>query len=250
MGWTIAVVALAVPIALYFWPDPDGHELETQTVARPTPEPTIRFPVASEEQAARLLPALADSDAVFGDELIALFGKRIGTLVNLDSIIHRVVATVDNLPRDQVSQRVLPLKPVKGRPVVTTTSEGFALNAKNATRYTPYLRLLETVPSQALVGLYLRFYPLFQQQYENLGYPDSYFNDRVVQVIDHLLATPEVEEPVRLIQPSVLYEFEDVYLEGLSAGQKLLLRVGPANRLSLKLKLREIREALTSNAAQ
>ena len=110
------------------------------------------------------------------------------------------------------------------------------------------MRLAEALPTEPLVALYTRFYPLFQEQYENLGYPDKYFNDRVVEVVDHLLATPEVQEPVRLVQPGVLYQFADPKLENLSAGQKIFLRMGQANAAKLKSKLREIRRALVSMA--
>jgi len=90
----------------------------------------------------------------------------------------------------------------------------------------------------------MQVYPLLQQDYEQLGYPGRYFNDRVVQVIDHLLNTPEVQAPVLLIQPKVLYEFADPKLEELSAGQKILVRIGHENAVKVKAKLREIRSAL------
>jgi Protein of unknown function (DUF3014) len=167
---------------------------------------------------------------------------------NLHNIIHRFVASVDNLPRDHVSPRLMPVKPLPGLLVTTGTGESLALSPLNATRYKPYVQLAEAVPTQALVLVYRRFYPLFQKQYENLGYPEKYFNDRVVEVIDHLLEAPDLQRPVRLSQPSVLYEFADPKLEGLSAGQKILLRIGRENALKMKAKLREIREALVSPA--
>lgn len=40
------------------------------------------------------------------------------------------------------------------------------------------------------MALYVQLYPLFQQANVELGYPKSHFNDRVVTVIDHLLAAP------------------------------------------------------------
>jgi hypothetical protein len=46
----------------------------------------------------------------------------------------------------------------------------------------------------------------------------------------------------------VLYEFADPKLERLSAGQKILLRMGRENALKMKAKLREIRETLVSPA--
>jgi hypothetical protein len=68
-----------------------------------------------------------------------------------------------------------------------------------------------------------------------------YFNDRLVQVIDNLLETPEVKAPIKLVQPKVFYEYADPSLESRSAGQKLLLRMGPANAEIIKGKLRELR---------
>jgi hypothetical protein len=60
------------------------------------------------------------------------------------------------------------------------------------------------------------------------------------------LATPEIEEPARLVQPRVLYEFADPRLDNLPAGQEILLRMGRTNQLKLKPKLRAIRDRLVS----
>jgi hypothetical protein len=75
----------------------------------------------------------------------------------------------------------------------------------------------------------------------DLGYPNGYFNDRLVEVIDNLLAAPDVKGPVKLVVPHVLYEYADPDLQQRSAGQKLLIRMGPANAAKVKAKLREIR---------
>ena len=66
---------------------------------------------------------------------------------------------------------------------------------------------------QQLRNVYFRFYPLFQQSYQNLGYPNGYFNDRLVQVIDMLLATPQPTGPIELVRPNVMYTFADPTLE-------------------------------------
>ena len=98
-----------------------------------------------------------------------------------------------------------------------------------------------------LGALYIRYYPLFQEAYEDLGYPGQYFNDRLVQVIDHLLQTPEVRGPIQLKQGRVFYEYADPALEARSAGQKLLLRMGAANEALVKQKLRELRVVVTTS---
>jgi hypothetical protein len=118
---------------------------------------------------------------------------------------------------------------------------------------------IEEVPLQKVViwGFVLilvvalqHFYPLFQQAYQELGYPKGHFNDRLVDVIDHLLAAPEVTAPVKLVRPKVFYLFADPALEARSAGQKILMRVGSENAALIKAKLRDIRGELTRQVSK
>jgi hypothetical protein len=106
--------------------------------------------------------------------------------------------------------------------------------------------ILDKVDMQRLVAVYLHFYPLFQKAYQDLGYPNGYFNDRLVQVIDGLLDTPQVSGPIQLSRPNVMYVFADPALEARPAGQKILIRMGPENASAVKSKLLELRAAITS----
>ena len=139
-----------------------------------------------------------------------------------------------------------PLAPTPGELGVTVTGETYALNPANAARYAPLMKVVQATDAQAVAAIYLRFYPLFQQAYEGLGYPSQYFNDRLVEVIDHLLATPELTGPIELARPSVMYVYTDPALEALSAGQKTLLRMGPQNVIVIKAKLRELQTAVAA----
>jgi hypothetical protein len=162
-----------------------------------------------------------------------------------NDLARRIVATVDNLPRKQVAMRLIPMKPPGGGFVTKSQDGAVYLSPENYARYAPYVRLLESADPKKLVAVYVRLYPLFQQAYQELGYPQGYFNDRLVEVIDHLLATPDVEGPIRLVQPKVLYQFEDPKLEALSAGQKSLIRMGSENAAKVKSALTGIRQAVT-----
>ena len=134
--------------------------------------------------------------------------------------------------------------------LLTSGGEGsVAIAPENAARYAPYVGLVEAIDAKKAVALYVHLYPLFQQAYVDLGYPNGYFNDRLVQVIDNLLATPDVQGPIRLVVPHVLYQYEDPELEGRSSGQKLLLRMGSANAGKVKAKLRELRAAIVHSPA-
>jgi len=158
--------------------------------------------------------------------------------------VRRFVATIDNLPRKTASARLMPTKPVPGIFVVTGNEKGIEPGAENALRYRPYVLAMEGVEAKRLVATYVRLYPLFQTAYQELGYPQGYFNDRLVQAIDDLLAAPDIAAP-RLAQPKVLYEFADADLEERSAGQKMMLRMGSGNAARVKDKLRAIRRELT-----
>jgi hypothetical protein len=54
-----------------------------------------------------------------------------------------------------------------------------------------------------------------------------------------------VKGSVPSTQPWLRYEFADPTLQSLSSGQKILLRVGPTHRQTLKAKLAELRALLT-----
>jgi Protein of unknown function (DUF3014) len=241
----LLIAAVLVPAAFYLWRELDTDQRQPAPAPAITPEPSIRYPIEGLGAAADSLPPLSESDDAVHRAVAALLGGFERLVISQD-ILRRVVATIDNLSRDHVSAQLVPVKPVGGLTLTTQTDAGVAIARENAARYRPYVRIAQAVPTDKLVALYTRFYPLLQQQYEALGYPDGYFNDRLVQVIDHLLATPDVREPLVLVQPRVLYEFADPTLQNLSAGQKILLRMGAENRQEAKAKLREFRQAITA----
>jgi hypothetical protein len=200
---------------------------------------------ASLQAAGTTLPALDASDKTIHDELVALIGKTaVQQLLQPQEIVRRIVVTIDNLPRSKAAERLLPLKKANGALLTEGAPGSLTIAAQNAKRYAPYVYLADLTDATKLVDLYAHYYPLFQRAYQDLGYPDGYFNDRLILVIDHLLETPDVTAPLALSQPHVLYEFADPALQARSAGQKVLLRIGSANAGRIKAKLREIRAAL------
>jgi len=48
------------------------------------------------------------------------------------------------------------------------------------------------------------------------------------------------------VRPHVLYEYADPELEALSAGQKLLIRIGPAHRAVVRDFLEDLRDRITA----
>ena len=260
MKWTvttgIAAAIGAATIAGFFYLTRTPPAPETTTTvpaataqAEPKPpQPAILYPVPQAETAQ--LPPLENSDDTLRDALVDYFGRQsVQQLFGLDNIVRHMVVTIDNLPRETVATRLLPTKPVRGAFLVNKTGSEPTVATANAARYLPYVELARRTDAAQLVKTYASFYPLFQAAYVELGYPNGYFNDRLVEVIDHLLAAPEVDGPVRLTQPHILYKFADPKLEKASAGHKILLRMGSQNASVVKAKLREVRAGLVSVAA-
>jgi hypothetical protein len=187
------------------------------------------------------LPALPQSDPSVQDLLVDLLGKpAVLSLLQTDGFVRRLVATVDNLSRPHATSKLWPVNPTTGR---FTVADG-SIAPANAARYETFVKLVDGIDPARAAALYRRMYPLLQQAYEELGYPNRRFHGRLLAVIDHLLATPqrpaplavtltEVKGPIASERPWVRYEFVDPQLQALSSGQKIMLRVGDAHRRRL-----------------
>ena len=218
----------------------------------------IRYPIDVAEPAAASPAASAvKAPSTLGDALAEVLGERaVLQWLNVDGFAHRVAVTVDNLARPHAPARFWPVHPTPGRFATEPRGDVEAIAGANSKRYAAFVAWVETLNSAQVAALYRRLYPQFQRAYENLGYPGRYFNDRVIAVIDHLIESPRVAEPIEVrlanvkgpIQPTrpwVMVEFADPELEERSSGQKLMLRIGADNARRLKTKLTELRTALT-----
>ena len=215
------------------------------------PKPALVVAIAATHRMLQLptdsgsLPTLAHSDKRFGRAVTSLIGRGAFERwwIPQDLIVH-IVATVDNLGRAQVPEHAWPVQLPSGRLLVEARASEIVLAQANASRYEPYMTMVKLVNPQAVVAVYLHFYPLFQRAWRQLGYPVGQFNDRLVKVIGNLLAAPEPQAPLRLVQRHVLYQFVDPSLESASAGQKILMRIGLADERVVKAKLRALRAEL------
>lgn len=253
--WVISAILVAAGSAYFFWqqqnqtlptqPPPIAEQVEAPVPVLQASEPAVLYPLADKPIEAATLPELTESDNTFRQSLAGLLGKKWLDLFVDEGIIRKIVATVDNLPRKQVPASVLPVSPVTGTFRTSNKDGSLVIASSNATRYTRYARLARAVDADKLVEFYVRFYPLFQKAYQALGYPNAYFNDRLVVAIDDLLASPNPTPPVKLAQPKIMYEYADAELEARTAGQKIMMRMGAENADQIKAVLREIRQKIT-----
>lgn len=248
IGWTFrdALLPADEPVPAVEPAVPAEPQAATDTGPRyPLPE----SPSSSVPRGERVpLPPLDDSDAYFLLETGNAFHPAFEALLVREAVIDRLVATVDNLTRPTIADNI---RPVDRLPQAFGSDIDFegnvVLGPSSYLRYDAIVAQIYYADPDAVYDMYRRFYPLFQHAYERLGYPDAYFNDRLVEVIDHLLATPVPARPIVLVRPNVLYEFADPDLEALSSGQKLMLRMGPDNAATMKRVLEKFRARLAGN---
>ena len=245
-GLIVAVLCVAVALIYWFGIREEPAPPAPAPVTAP-PAPSVAAPAAPRtEPSGPPLPALADSDPELLVALSQLFGAGVEKFILRPGVVHRIVATIDNLPRAKVPLQVMPVKPVGGAFGTGRAGERLSIGPDNADRYARYMSLVAKLDTAQLVSIYRRYYPLFQQAYRELGYPKGEFNDRLVEAIDDLLEAPQPEPPVSLVAPRAMFDYADPDLQDASAGQKILIRLGPENEARVKTKLRQLRRALDS----
>ncbi len=256
----VGVVGLSIGAVIYrdqWWNDKPAPPAKPATSVQEKPvipaelaeraEPAVRYPLPAVD-ADQALPSLDSSDVPVQTSIADLMGLEAAKqFISPENLVRNLVVSIDNLPEQKVAERIRPLQRVPGTFAVGGSEDAPVLDPANYERYKPLVQTIQSLDTQRLVATYQRYYPLFQESYEGLGSGPKYFNDRVIEVIDHLLETPEVRDPIPLSRPLVQYEFADPKLESLSAGQKLLIRMGSENATAVRAKLREFRGAIAGS---
>jgi hypothetical protein len=257
LPWLLAIVLVIGLAAIFLWPRSEPPpppaqveetlvEEEQSEVFQPPPPP----PMAAEpEVAVDPLPPLDDSDDDVRQSAVDLAGPEpVATYLVPSGVVRKVVVTVDNLSRDRVAMRLRAVQDLPGRFVASGSEDAPVLDGANFVRYRAFAGIVESLDTEQVIAVYRRLYPLFQEAYRDLGYPDKTFHSRVIECIDDLLEAPEVRAGTRLVRPKVLYEYADPALESRSAGQKMMMRMGPDNAARIKAKLSEIRAELMAQS--
>src|ERR1044071_6172686 len=212
------LLALAVIAAMYyFWSKRDLPGLTPVASTPPATQPAAPAEEAKPEvpqaqapsaEPAKPLPSIEQSDAMMRDTVSGLVGRKaFEAMVYPSQLVRRIVATVDNLPRETAPRRVMPLEPVPGAFGASSEGEEFVLAPANSQRYGAYVHVLEALDAHALARRYVESYPLFQRAYAELGFPNARFHDRLLGAIDDLLDAPAPAGPVQLVRPKGLDQF-------------------------------------------
>jgi len=224
----------------------------------PAPAPTANLPVPAGESSApagagaAALPAppvdLQHSDAFMRGQAKNLSSNPgLTDWLKIDDIIRRLTAAAavvaeGKSPRDSLKF----LRPKKKFSVKKKGGQPF-MDPRSYSRYDLVGDVFQSLNAQAVAGLLKQLDPLFQAANNELGNPNPDFHATLLRAIQEVLRAPVVERDIPLREKVISYAFlptADMDLEGLSAAQKHLLRMGPKNTAKIQDKLKEIARAM------
>lgn len=260
----IVLVVAIVIVAYVLWqtvqeqaeaPAPEPVVVEEVVVEEPPlppapdipapPEPVVQEEVEEPAPPPPALPPLEDSDAMAREQLSAAgLGPELEKLQQQQNLVQQGTALVEGMSRGLVLRKLLPLDPPKGVFAVEKQGEQMFVDPAGYRRYDSYAEAIESLDTAALVDNFHTMRPLYEQAYGQLGLPPDDFDNAVIRVLDRILATPEIEDPIALTRKSVMYQYADPQLEQLTPLQKQLLRMGPENIRRIKEQAAALRAGL------
>jgi hypothetical protein len=172
-------------------------------------------------------------------------GAELAGYLMEEQVIRRFVVLVDNVSKGDLPQSNLVYKAIQGEMPVTSIDENlFVLDESGYARFNQVVDAIVAIDAGQAMALYRLFSPLFQQAYAELGYRDVNFDDTLRRAVRNILNTDEIEGPLQLVKPSVMYLYADTNIENLQDVQKQMLRLGPENAEKLKTKMRQFMQQL------
>ena len=195
----------------------------------------------------RKLPALDYSDDEVLDALSSLSPVLDWYIwLYTDEVVRKFVTAIDNLAAGKIANKSISIpKPAKAFKGTEVADKQF-VDPATYERYNAYADIFEALDNDDLVAVYSYYFPLLEEAYLELGYPeDRRFHGTMIQSIDMILSAPVINGEIELVpRTSVLYKYADPSLESLPEVHKQLLRMGPRNTMIIQTKLGALKQAL------
>lgn len=258
LGWAVRSLLLATDSALPPVPvQIPGTRAEAErppTVTTPATSTPTTGPVATvaTESAAPAaiealeppLPELAASDEEVRASLQDVLPAAMQPTLGADEILRRVSVMAASFARGKVLRDKLAIPGARGSFVTEQRGERIYLGVANFSRYDTLVDTVAALDVEALARWFRRYEPLLQQAWGELGDGEGDVRGAILQGLDVLIAAPDLQGDIELVQPSVFFRYADPAIEALPDSQKLMIRIGPGNREVVRRKAERLRDAL------
>jgi len=191
------------------------------------------------------IPPLDASDAVVRTLVRALSESPVvAAWLSTDGLIRNFTVVTANIADGATPAKHLKaLRPSSAFEIVERGGIPY-IDPRSYDRYAAIADAVGSIDPAGAARIYATLKPRIEEAHRELGFPDQSFDRTLQRAIVALLHTPIVDGPVRLKPKGIGYAFADERLEGLTAAQKQLLRMGPRNVRIIKDRLRRIALAL------
>jgi hypothetical protein len=191
------------------------------------------------------VPPLDQSDPIVRELVKQLTSHpRIAAWLATDGLIRTFTVAVENVASGATpAERLRVWRPSSG---FETIARGRDLHIapRSYERYDGLADAAASIDPPGAARLYATLKPRIEEAYRDLGYPDTPFDRTLERALVSLLRTPVSDAAARLESKGIGYGYVDPTLEGLTAAQKQLLRMGPRNVRIIQSSLRQIALAL------
>jgi hypothetical protein len=190
------------------------------------------------------VPPLDDSDD-FVRALVRQLSQKPewATWLASGNLVRSFVVSVDKVAvGSSPSKELKPAAPV-ARFATLGSGRTLRIDPRSYDRYNSIANVVDAIDPDGAARAYRRMRPLMQQAFDELGYGNLSFDDRLARALGLLVDVPVQEGDVMLKATSVTFQFADPELEALSPAQKHMLRMGPHNMRLVQTKLRAFARA-------
>ncbi len=197
------------------------------------------------------VPALDISDAFVRQWVPRLSAHpRIAAWLTTDGLIRNFVTVVSNIAEGATPAGRVPVLKPSGSFRVVTGGGSLIIDERAFARYDDLAAAFSSIDPSAAAQLYATLKPRIEEAGVELGIAPGTFDRTLERAFVVMLQTPVSDGPWRVEPWGIGYRFADARLDSLSAAQKHLLRMGPANARLVQRTLRDLAAALGIPAAR
>ncbi|MCK5665179.1 MAG: DUF3014 domain-containing protein [Thiotrichaceae bacterium] len=193
------------------------------------------------------LPPLNESDELFRENLVVM-SSGLGVWLQGENLITSYMTIINDFSQGLRIYKHMRFLSLNKPFAVKQDQQGLYIDPAGYNRYNQLVAAVNAISVQEALSLYKRYRPLFQQVFEQFGYPDDHHVDDIMKkAVANIVAAPVIEARIGLIRPTVRYKFADKNIESLDPVQKQMIRMGPENTRVVQEKLRAFVVALIAD---
>ena len=191
------------------------------------------------------LPPMEGMDAFLRPLLGALSSRpELANWLATDDLIGQLASAIDQAAVGNSPARDFKVIKPAGAFAATGRGNQRFVEVSSYRRYDGLVQTVTSIDATRVAVLYKTIRPRLNEAYRRMGNPDGDVDRAMARVLDILLDTPIVKDPIPIVADEGAWIYADEALEERPPTQKQLLRMGSANVERVQTWLRALQAAL------